>query len=262
MANRAIVFISLLGLGAALVVVWTCPGGQSSPPAPIQSVPNRSDPPAYAAGGRHIIRPYGKIAPPADVCVGCIESCDVAGEVIIVASASSLVPVHSVVLTLLVPQIGSEPGRQEVLWTGTLPASTTQTVEYPLGVLPTGQYCLSAILEFQPAGDNPQEMALSDSLYLDVRPTGILSSNVSFEHIQRLELRRELERRIVMSMKPRFTIASDEDIADELLRLEAIEPGFVDRKIAELEATDPDVARRIMELSVRQADFTETAGNN
>jgi hypothetical protein len=214
------------------------------------------------AGGRRVIRPYGKIPPPADVCVSFIESFDVAGEVTVVASASSLVPVDSVVLTLLVPGIGGEQGRQEVLWTGTLLGSTTQTVEHPLGILPTGQYSLSAILEFQTVGDQPQEMALSDSLYLDVRPTGILSSNVSFEQVQRLELRRELERRIVMSMKPKFAVASDKDIADELTRLEAIEPGFVDRKIEELEAADPDIARRIMELSERQADFTEAAGDN
>ena len=62
-----------------------------------------------------------------------------------------------------------------------------------------------------------------------------------------------MEHRILAGLKPGLAIASEEATAAELARLEATDPGFLDRRIAELKATDPDVARRILELNEREA---------
>jgi hypothetical protein len=147
--------------------------------------------------------------------------------------------------------------RVETLWAGTPADFVTQSDVYKVNALPVGQYCFTAAFEFTPSGEDAEMIGTSQSLYLDVRPAGILSSNVSFEQIQRLELRGELERRILASLKPGLAVASEEATAAELARLEAADPGFFDRKIAELKAADPDVARRILQLSERQAMPTE-----
>jgi hypothetical protein len=213
-------------------------------------------------GGRCLA--HGKIRPPAEVSIGVAEIPVAGGPVTLVISASSLVPVDRGLLTLRVPQIGSEPNRVDVLWAAAPLDFVGETIEYPLGILPVGQYCFSAVLEFLPEGENTQEVALSDSLYLDVRPTGTLFSNVSFEHIERVELRRELERRIVASLRPALGVAAEDDITRELARLEAANPGFTDRQIQALAATDPNVARRIMELNEHSGELaveTDSARN-
>ena len=92
-----------------------------------------------------------------------------------------------------------------------------------------------------------------------MRPTAILSSNVSFEQIKRVELRQELEQRILAGLKPKLAIASDEVLARERARLEAVDPGFMDRAIQDLIATDPDAARRAGGLNERMA-VTPAAG--
>ncbi len=205
--------------------------------------------------------PYSKIELPAELSIGLGQG-DSAGEAItITVAASSLVPVDSGVLTLMVPNVGAESNHTEVLWAGTPADFVTESAVYTVDALPVGRYCFTVAFEFTPQGEDADKIAISQSLYLDVRDTGILSSTVSFEHIQRLELRRELERRILATYRPGLHIAGEQAVDDELARLEAADPGFLDRKIAELKATDPDVARRILELNERPAEVREeTAG--
>ena len=134
------------------------------------------------------------------------------------------------------------------------------TAEYTVDGLPVGKYCFAAIFEFTPDQEGAQKLALSRSLYLDVRPTTILSSNVSFNHIKRVELRRELEERVVASLRPELAKAGPRKMASEIALIKAGDPGLIARKIAELRATDPEVARRIMELSQVEAETTEETG--
>ena len=200
---------------------------------------------------------YGKIELPAELFINLGQGDSVADSLTIRATVSSLVPVDSGVLTLMVPDIGTEPNHTEVLWAGTPADFVSETSVYKMDALPVGQYCFTVAFEFTPRGADADTIGISQSLYIDVRDTGILSSNVSFEQIRRLELRGELERRILASLKPRLRLASNQAIDDELARLEAADPGFLDRKIAELKATDPDVARKILELNERLAEVHE-----
>ena len=260
MANRAATFILwiLVGGVSALALLHSSDrrvrtvGGD--PPG--GGICRSMDPPV-AGPSSH---PYGKIRLPADVSIGLAQTDGVAGPLTITVSVSSLVAVDSGVLTLRIPEVAGEPNRTEVLWAGTPHDFVTQTATYHLQAPPVGRYCFAAVFEFMPAGDDAREVALSDSLYMDVRPDAILTSNVSFDQIKRLELRRELERRIVRSLKPGITIASEEDTTRELARLEAADPGFVARKMAEIRATDPDIARRVLELNECLSEPMEDAG--
>jgi len=204
--------------------------------------------------------PYGKIELPAELSVSLGQAGGDGDPLTVVVVASSLVPVESGIVTLMVPGIGAEPNRTEMLWTGTPADFVSETAVYEVDALPVGQYCFTAAFELTPSGGDADTIATSQSLYVDVRESGILSSNVSFEQIQRLELRRELERRILAELKPRLAVASEEAVATELARLEDADPGFLDRRIAELKAADPNVARRILELNERQIQTTEDAG--
>ena len=62
--------------------------------------------------------PYGKIELPGEVSINLGQGDGPGEPVAIVVAGSSLVPVESGVLTLMVPAIGAEPNRTEVLWAG------------------------------------------------------------------------------------------------------------------------------------------------
>ena len=116
-----------------------------------------------------------------------------------------------------------------------------------------GKYHFVGIFEFTPDRDNAGKLLVSDSLYLDVRADKILSSNVSFRQIERLELYAELEQRVLASLSPGLATADPDTMARYRELIEAANPGLIKSKIAELRATDPDVARRIMELNSTKA---------
>jgi len=87
-----------------------------------------------------------------------------------------------------------------------------------------------------------------------VRADKILSSNVSFRQIERLELYRELEDRVLRSLNPGLATAGPETMAHYRELMETASPGLIKSKIAELRATDPSVARRIMELNTTKVE--------
>lgn len=202
---------------------------------------------------------YGKIRLPADLAIH-LAKVDNGGSVVIMVSAVSLIPVSSGVITLKVPQIGTEPEGTEVLWSGTPSGFVAEAAEYMVDGLPVGKYRFVAIFEFTRNGKNARKLALSKSLYLDVRPTTVLSSNVSFNHIKRVELWRQLEERVVATLRPGLATAGPRKMAAEISLIKARDPGLIARKIAELRATDSEVTRRIMELNLVEAETTEGTG--
>jgi hypothetical protein len=202
---------------------------------------------------------YGKIRLPADLAIDLAKA-ENGGPVAIIVSAASLIPVSSGVITLRVPQIGTEPESTEVLWSRTPLGFVAEAAEYMVDGLPVGKYRFVAIFEFTRNRKNARKLALSKSLYLDVRPTTVLSSNVSFNHIKRVELWRQLEERVVATLRPGLATAGPRKMASEITLIKARDPGLIARKIAELRATDPEVARRIMELNQVEAETTEGTG--
>jgi hypothetical protein len=212
-------------------------------------------------GQNPLAKPHGKIRPPADLSIDLAAAQDVGSPVTVVVTATSQIPVSRGVITLNVPAVGAEPARSEVLWSGTPSGFVSETLEYVGDVLPPGRYQLVAVFEFAPTGENVQSLAVSTSLYLDVRPEKILSSSVSFDQIRRVELWTELEDRVLLSMRPRLATAAPQTKARELALMEARDPGLIARKIAELKLSDPDVARRIMELNTTKMDTAAAAGD-
>ncbi len=200
---------------------------------------------------------HGKIKVPAEIFIDLAQTDSIGDPVAIIVSASSLIPASSGVITLRVPQIGTEPNSTEVLWSGTPSGFVAETAEYMVDALPVGKYRFIAIFEFTPNRENAEKLVLSKSLYLDVRPATILSSNISFDHIERVELWMELEERVLMSLRSELKTAGPKTMANKMADIEALAPGIITRKIAELRLTEPDVARRIMELNRLKTDTTE-----
>jgi hypothetical protein len=197
---------------------------------------------------------YGKITPPAEITIAIIQVNKPAKPLAIVVSATSLVPVSASLVTLGIPQIGNEPNRIEVLRSSNRSELVNQTTSYPLGALPVGKYRFAAIFQFAVGAENSEELAVSKALYVDVRLTEILSSDVSFNQIERIELWDELVGRALMSLRPELIGATRKTLSGEITLMEARDPGVIERRIAQLRATDLDIARRIMQLNQIPAD--------
>ena len=194
-------------------------------------------------------QPYGKIEVPAEVYIGLVQSDNPKQSVEIAVSAVSLIPVHSGKIVLLKPLAGIDSRHEEVLWSETPDDFVDETFFYEIGYLPEGKHQFAAAFEFEPDSDKSQPLVVTGALYLDVRDTEILSSNVSFDQIKRVELYKELEKRVMADMKPQLSNADLKTLSEEMAVMESIEPDIVKRKIQELIETDPDVARRIQEIN-------------
>jgi hypothetical protein len=254
--NFRLIFLVLIGVILALALAYVSTQPNRASPGLVFSgqVNNEPDTPAQ----KPLPRPYGKIKLPAELSMSLAEQ-EIRTEgtpVTIIVSVLSAIPVGSGIVTLKIPPIGGEPARTEVLWSGKPSGFVTETVEYGSGVLPAGKYQFVAIFEFTPNREDAEKLTVSKSLYLDVRSTAILSSNVSFDHIKRVELWTELQDRVLLAMRPGLATADPQTRNRELALIEARDPGIIARKIAELRLSDPDVVRKIMELNRTKADVT------
>ncbi len=194
-------------------------------------------------------RPYGKIEIPAEVYVDLIEPENPRKPVEIVISTATLSPVRFARIVLIKPQTGSEPEYKVTLWESLINEVVDKTMVYDAGKLSVGKHQFNVMMEFLTDSENSKILLAADSLFLDIRQTEILSSNVSFGQIERLELRKELERRVLVAMKPQLKNASSKILAQESMALEEIEPGIIDRKIQELIDSDPDIAQMVEEIN-------------
>jgi hypothetical protein len=196
-----------------------------------------------------VARPYGKIRVPAELFVDLIRPEQTADPFDILVSVSSPVAASSSLLTLRIPQISGEPGRTEVLWTGSSSDPIDAVEEYRLPALSVGRYHFVAVIEFTPEREGADTLVLSKSLYVDVRPEEVLSSNVSFRQMERQALYRKLEDRALVNLSPRLATASVKTRARYRQQMEATHPGRIEEEIARLRAADPEVARQIMALN-------------
>lgn len=261
MISRKSVFL-LLVTAAGVSAILLCYAGvkryRVMPARPLDDLSYRSQDKLQQ---RKTPKPHGKITIPAEISIDLASPSNPGGPVTIIVSASSQIPVGSGILTLKVPPVGEIPAGAELLWSGAPSDFVAETVEYTVDALPVGKYRFIAIFEFTPNRENAKRLVLSKSLYLDVRPTTIFSSNVSFNHIKRVELWRELEERVAASLRPGSTTTGPKTMANKIADIEALAPGIIASKIAELRLTDPDVARRIMELNRIESDTTGESEN-
>jgi len=249
MINRKSVFLLLITAAGVSAMLLCYAGVKRHRATPIQPL----DDPGYQKQGkmqqRKVPKPYGKITVPADVSIDLTSPSNPGGPVTILVSASSQIPIGSGTITLKVPPVGEIPAETLVLWSGAPSDFVAETVEFVVDVLPEGEYHFAAIFEFTPDSQNGRELFTSRSLYLDVRPDKILSSNVSFDQIKRVELWNELEQRVRMELRSDSTARRLKTVARDIKAAEPLDRDIIASRIAELRVSDPDVARRIMELN-------------
>jgi len=155
-------------------------------------------------------------------------------------------------LTLRLPELVGEPSREELLWAGEDAGLIAETQEYALAPLPMGRYHFVAILEFTPDHPNAEKLVISKSLYVDVRADGILSSNVSFRQIERLEIYGKLEERALA--RPTTKLTDKKRTGPYYMSAGTANAAPVENEMARLKATHPDVARQVMALSSQEAE--------
>ena len=259
MIIRKSVFLLLItaaGVSGMLLCYAGVKWHRATPIQPLDDPGNRSQ---NMLQQRKAPKRYGKITVPADVSIDLAETSHPRGPVVILVSASSQIPIGSGTITLKIPPVGEIPAETLVLWSGTPSDFVAETAEYVVDDLPAGKYHFAAIFEFTPDSQNGRELFTSRSLYLDVRPDKILSSNVSFDQIKRIELWDELEQRILMDLKAGPAGIGLKSVARDVAEAEALDPKIIASRIAELRASDPEVDRRIMELNrVRTAPAGES----
>ena len=242
MVSRKLVFLLLLA-GVSVSAMLLCYAGtkqhRATPTQQLEKPGNRSQ---ETMQQKKVPKRYGKITVPAEVSMELASPSNPGGPVAILISASSEIPIGSGTLTLKVPPVGEIPAEKLVLWSGTPSDFVAESVEYVIDVLPVGEYRFGAIFEFTPDSENAGTLFASKSLYLDVRPDKILSSNVSFDQIKRIELWNELEQRVRTELR-----TSTRSIS--LQAAKPLDKDIIASRIAQLRASDPDVARRIMELN-------------
>jgi len=193
---------------------------------------------------------YGKIKIPAELSFKLSPSEDSEAPVTLVMSALSTIPVSSGKITLKIPQIGNEQAGSIELWSGTPSDFVSESLQYVGDTLPVGTYRFVLVFEFEPLGEEPETLAFSKSLY-----------NVSFRQIKRLELMKELEKLVLVNMRPELENADTKTKAHEIAAIESFDPGLIIRKIEQLKNSDPQVARKIMELNRIEADTTGESEN-
>ncbi len=195
------------------------------------------------------VRLHGKMGPPAGIHISLAAGERASDPVTVNVTASSQVPVGSGAISLTMREGGAAAGETVVLWSAAPSDYVDETMECSVGALPEGPYCLAAVFEFTPDGDPAQAMAVSCCLYLDVQADAIFASNVSFEHLKRMELLEELEQRVLAETKPALAAADRTAKTREVTSLKVRNPGFVARRIEEIKANDPNVGRRIEQLN-------------
>jgi len=249
MINRKSVFLLLItaaGVSGMLLCYAGVKWHRATPIQPLDDPGNRSQ---NMLQQRKAPKRYGKITVPADVSIDLTSPSNPGGPVVILVSASSQIPIGSGTITLKIPPVGEIPAETLVLWSGTPLDFVAESAEYVLDALPTGKYRFAAIFEFTPDSQNNWELFTSRALYLDVRPDRILSSNVSFEQIKRIELWEELEQRVRMELRADSTTRRLKTVARDVKAAKPLDRDIIASRITELRASDPDVARRIMELN-------------
>ena len=234
---------------------------------------------AKAASGREILqpvskpvvartnlpRPHGKIKVPAELFVELFQPEAGVEAIGILVSASSTVVARSGSVTLRIPEISGEPGRTLTLWAGVSADFIAEVREYALPALPVGKYHFVAVIAFTPDQANADKIALSQSLYLDVRADEILASNVSFRQIERLALYRKLQDRVQANRTHELSSPDRQTTTPHPRLTQAVSRDRPSREIGRLRATDPDVARQIMQLNSTKVNVdpgSETMGAN
>lgn len=144
--------------------------------------------------------------------------------------AVSKIPFKNGHIEIIIPELGNFSSQKVELWSGNSPNGPMEKhLKYLLPVLSIGEFKLIAYFKFSSLRKGSREMRVSKALYIDVRSDKILSSNISFRQIKRLELNKELERH-----------------------------GLKGLRISEIKKNAPEIAKRILKLNKAKGDVIES----
>jgi hypothetical protein len=177
---------------------------------------------------------FGKVKLPAGIKMN-VDSAALPGKPIkIRITASCKIPFKDGVIELDIPEISGKSAGKVVLWEGNADTPMEKQLSYSLGVIPEGKYKLIASFKFAPRRIGARKVGVAKYLYLDSRSAEILSSNVSFGHIKRSELKQEMEKRGLQGLSMEEIKKKDPEIAGRILnvnRVRGVETGLPKRKI-------------------------------
>lgn len=172
---------------------------------------------------------FGRVKLPAGIKVN-VDGASLPGKPIRIRIVTSCkIPFKDGIIELYIPEIPGKPAEKVVLWEGDADASLEKQFSYSLAAIPEGKYRLIASFKFTPRRIGARQVGVARSLYLDSRSAEILSSNVSFGHIKRLELKQEMEKRGLLGLSMEEIKKKDPEIAERILnvnRVKGLETGL------------------------------------
>lgn len=173
---------------------------------------------------------YGKTKLPGEIKI-TIQKDSMPGEPLnINIVAYFKIPFKDGRIELIIPEMENFPSKKVDLWFGDSPNGPMERhLNYLLPVLLPGEFKFIAYLKFFPLREGSREIRASEALYIDVRNDKILSSNISFRQIKRLELKEEIEGR-----------------------------GLTGLSVSEMKKIDSEIAKKIMELSKVKGEVVES----
>ncbi|MCK4761702.1 MAG: hypothetical protein KAW12_05835 [Candidatus Aminicenantes bacterium] len=143
--------------------------------------------------------------------------------------ASCKIPFKNGIIELYIPEISGKSAGKVVLWEGNADAVMEKQFSYSLGVVPEGKHKVITSFKFTPQRTGAREVGVAKYLYLDSRSAEILSSNVSFGHIKRSELKQEMEKRGLLGLSMEEIKKKNPEIARRILdvnRVKGVETGL------------------------------------
>ncbi|NQZ08590.1 MAG: hypothetical protein HRT35_15665 [Algicola sp.] len=97
--------------------------------------------------------------------------------------------------TLVLTKQGEKAQMPVILFSGKGNAGFNQSTDYQLPPLAPGKYKLHAVFTVQGGNKIKNATRTGTNLYIDVKTTQVLASNISFSHIERLQLKARLDAR-------------------------------------------------------------------
>jgi len=114
------------------------------------------------------------------------------GQLELVARVTTTVPINEATIALIFPSATGKTLPKTRLWSGAIKHNTSREVAYRLPPLPDGKHILTVYLGLE-TDVRGLTSGFSRSLYIHVRKSGVSWSDVSFNHLDMLELKKRIK---------------------------------------------------------------------
>ena len=108
------------------------------------------------------------------------------------ARVTTTVPISEAEISLIFPAMGEKPSVKTTLWSGEIESRTFREVVQRLPPLPEGKHIVTVALRLK-TDVRGLTSGFSRSLYIDVGRHGAAWSDISFNHLAMLELKKRIE---------------------------------------------------------------------